>query len=149
MEQLEHYSTTLKLGEAMRLFRQTVEQHLLNSGGDPNAVGEVIVAINEGLVNVIRHGYQGQPGQVELLLWRQGHTLRTEVCDDAPLFDPTSVPTPDITMPLDLRPFGGMGVHMMREFVDELHYRVTEDGRNQLILIKHHTFPDTKSAQSA
>jgi len=142
MEQLAHYSTTLSLGEAMRLFRQTMTQQLLNSGGDPDAVGEMIVALNEGVVNVVRHGYQMQPGQVELRLWREGHTLRIEGCDNAPLFDPTSVPTPDITVPLDLRPFGGMGVHMMRQFVDELHYQVTEDGRNQLSLIKHHTFPD-------
>ncbi|MCC6606486.1 MAG: ATP-binding protein [Anaerolineae bacterium] len=142
MEQLAHYSTTLSLGEAMQLFRQTVAQQLLNSGGDPDAVGEMIVALNEGLVNVVRHGYQKQPGQVELWLWREGQALRIEVYDNAPPFDPTSVPTPDITVPLHLRPLGGMGVHMMRQFVDELHYRVTEDGRNQLSLIKHHTFPD-------
>ncbi len=79
---------------------------------------------------------------MEVSLLRQGHTLRVEVCDNAPLFDPTRVAKPDITVPLDLRPFGGMGVHMMREFLDELHYRVTEDGRNQLTLIKHHTFLD-------
>ncbi len=142
MEQLALYSTTLSLGEAMRLFRQTVAQELLSSGGDPDAVGEMIVALNEGLANVVRHGYQQQPGHVEVLLLRQGHTLRVEVCDNAPLFDPTRVAKPDITVPLDLRPFGGMGVHMMREFLDELHYRVTEDGRNQLTLIKHHTFLD-------
>lgn len=142
MEELVHFSLTLGPGEPMRLLRRAVEQHLLHSGGDPDAVGEVIVALNEGLVNVVRHGYQTQAGQVELWFWREGHMLRVEVGDEAPLFDPTSVPTPDITVPLDLRPFGGMGVLMMREFVDELHYRVTENGRNQLILIKHHTFPD-------
>lgn len=142
MEELAHFSLTLGPGEPMRLFRRTVEQHLLHSGGDPDAVGELIVALNEGVVNVVRHGYQFKPGLVAVGLYRHGHVLRVEVCDDAPLFDPTSVPTPDITVPLDLRPFGGMGVHMMREFVDELHYQVTADGRNQLILIKHHTFSD-------
>jgi serine/threonine-protein kinase RsbW len=66
--------------------------------------------------------------------------LLIKVLDDAPLFDPTATPTPDITVPLAQRPFGGMGVHMMREFVDELKYQVTANGRNQLTLVKHHAF---------
>lgn len=140
MEKLGHYTETLSLGETMTAFRQQVEQDLLNCGADPNAVAEVIIALNEALVNVVRHGYRQQPGRVEMTLLRRANTLLIEVQDEAPLFDPTNVPTPDITVPLAQRPFGGMGVHMMREFVDELKYQTTVDGRNQLTLVKHDAF---------
>ena len=103
----------------------------------------MIVALNEATVNIVRHGYQ-QPGVVEIGLYRQDHSLRIELRDDAPLFDPTTVPAPDITVPLAQRPFGGMGIHMMREFVDELSYQVTPNGRNQLNLVKHHAFPQSE-----
>jgi len=113
---------------------------LLNCGADPEAVAELIIALNEALVNVLRHGYQQQPGRVEMTLLRQVDALQIELLDEAPLFDPTAVPTPDITVPLAQRPFGGMGIHMMREFLDELTYKATTDGRNQLTLVKHHVF---------
>lgn len=140
METLGHYAKTLSLGEAVSAFRQQVEQDLLHYGADPEAVADMIIALNEALVNVVRHGYQQQPGSIEVSLFRQENALRVELRDDAPLFDPTQVPIPDITVPLAQRPFGGMGIHMMREFLDELTYKATADGRNQLTLVKHDAF---------
>jgi anti-sigma regulatory factor (Ser/Thr protein kinase) len=46
------------------------------------------------------------------------------------------VPSPDMTRPLDDRPFGGMGVHIMRPFCDELSYCRDPRGGNELILLK-------------
>ena len=140
MKTLGHYVETLSLGEAMSAFRQRVEQDLLSCDADPEAVADMIIALNEALVNVVRHGYQQQPGRVEMTLLREADTLLIELLDEAPLFDPTAVPTPDITVPLAQRPLGGMGIHMMREFIDELTYQVTADGRNQLTLVKHRAF---------
>jgi serine/threonine-protein kinase RsbW len=139
MEKLGNYAIMLSLGEAMVSLRQRLEQDLLAHGADPDAVADMIVALNEATVNIVRHGYR-HPGPVEMTLYRQENALRVELCDDAPLFDPTRVPTPDITVPLAQRPFGGMGIHMMREFLDELKYEQTVDGRNQLTLIKHDAF---------
>ncbi len=139
MKTLGHFAETLSLGKVMSAFRQRVEQNLLACGAHPEAVADMIIALNEALVNVVRHGYR-QPGRVEMTLFRQADDLLIEVRDGAPLFDPTGVAEPDITVPLAQRPFGGMGVHMMREFVDELNYEQTEDGRNQLTLVKRHAF---------
>ena len=135
MEKLGSYAQTLSLGEAMSAFRQQVEQNLLRCGAAPDAVADMIIALNEALANVVRHGYQ-QPGRVELTLWREGNSLLIKLLDNAPLFDPTGVPTPDITVPLGQRPFGGMGVHMMRTFCDELTYRKDAHGGNELTFLK-------------
>ena len=56
--------------------------------------------------------------------------------DQAPLFDPTRVPTPDLTLSLYKRPLGGMGVHVTRQVVDAMRYRVTPEGGNELTLVK-------------
>ena len=53
-----------------------------------------------------------------------------------PLFDPTTAPTPDLRLPLDQRPLGGLGVHMMRQLTDELAYSVSGDQRNELKFIR-------------
>ena len=117
-----------------------VTETALVLGGDLDAVGEIIVALHEALSNTIIHGYHRQPGIIEVEVKRQGDDLAVYLRDEAPLFDPRIVPTPDISLPLDQRAYGGMGVHMMRNFTDELHYQVTDSNQNELILVKKAAF---------
>jgi anti-sigma regulatory factor (Ser/Thr protein kinase) len=43
---------------------------------------------------------------------------------------------PDLTLPLKKRPLGGLGIYFIRHFSDEVRYRVTEKGENELTLVK-------------
>ena len=140
MENVYRFAQVITQNEAAAL-RQAIEQAILAAGGNADATADMILALNEAVVNSLRHGYQEQPGLVEIEVWRQAQTLVVHLRDSAPLFDPTLSPTPDTTRPLTSRPLGGMGIHMMRNFTDELHYQATRDGRNQVTLIKYHTFP--------
>jgi serine/threonine-protein kinase RsbW len=139
MEQLYHLSQTITLSD-MQSLRQEWERVMVTTGGQPEAVAEMVLALNEAVVNSIQHGYQGQSGWLQIEIWRNGRSLVVQQVDAAPPFDSTTVPPPDITQPLALRPLGGMGVHMMRSLTDELHYELTADGRNQLTFIKHGAF---------
>ena len=56
--------------------------------------------------------------------------------DDAPPFDPLSLAAPDLAAGLDERSMGGLGIHLVRELVDEVSYRRV-DGRNELTLSQH------------
>ena len=120
--------------------RQYGEQAAMALGSDPDAVGEAIVAINEAVANIIRHGYQGRPGRIEIAVQRDGLDLVIKIWDNAPLFNPLSVPEPNTSLPLEQRPFGGMGVYMMRHFSDELSYQITPEGRNEVTLRKQNAF---------
>jgi serine/threonine-protein kinase RsbW len=113
-----------------------VTETAVQLGGSDETNGELIVALHEAIANIIIHGYQKQPGFVEIEVVRQQADLLVYVRDQAPLFDPTTRATPDITAPLERRLLGGMGIHMMRHFVDELRYSVNESGQNELLLIK-------------
>jgi anti-sigma regulatory factor (Ser/Thr protein kinase) len=63
--------------------------------------------------------------------------LRVSIRDDAPLYDPTKVEEPDANdSPLERSEPGGFGLVLIRRLVDELTYRITEDGRNELVLVK-------------
>jgi serine/threonine-protein kinase RsbW len=98
------------------------------------AVDAMIQAVDEAATNVILHGYRGSPGIIEVELKVDGNALVVRLRDDAPAFDPTSVPAPNLDIPLPLRPPGGLGVYLMRQFVDRVSYRRTETGRNELTL---------------
>jgi anti-sigma regulatory factor (Ser/Thr protein kinase) len=58
------------------------------------------------------------------------------LADDATPFDPTTVPSPNLALPLEHRPLGGMGVQLARDLTDEVHYRAPASGGNELTLIK-------------
>ncbi len=116
--------------------RAFVMESTMEFGGNSEAASELKIAVNEALTNIILHGYQGKPGHIEILVKREMNDIRLTLLDYATAFDPTSVEPPDISIPLEQRPIGGMGIQMMRSFTDELIYRLTDDGMNELILIK-------------
>lgn len=116
--------------------REFLERAVLTLGGSQDDAGDLVLAVNEAVTNVMLHGYGGQPGPVSVGVEVEGDELRVILSDRAPLFDPTSVPPPDIHLPLEDRPLGGLGVHMMRQLTDELHYRVGNEGGNKLVFVK-------------
>jgi len=58
-----------------------------------------------------------------------------EVSDNGKPFNPLDHPEPDLNQPLEERPIGGLGIHLIRKFVDQLAYR-RDAGRNILTLRK-------------
>jgi serine/threonine-protein kinase RsbW len=97
---------------------------------------DLVQAVDEATTNAIIHGYAGKPGWVEVTAAAKGDTIEVTITDDAPPFDPTSVPSPDLTVhPMERRP-GGMGVLLARLCVDEMTYRPRPGGGNILTLVR-------------
>lgn len=116
--------------------RTYVRDTAVIGGCDQDVVEELIVAVNEALANIVRHGYRNKPGDIGVTVVSGPDSVSVRLLDEGPGFDPTTVTSPDTTLPLEERPFGGMGVHMMRAFSDELKYRRDARGLNELILLK-------------
>jgi anti-sigma regulatory factor (Ser/Thr protein kinase) len=116
--------------------RHFVQKTATTFGVDPDIISDVLLAVDEAVTNVLVHGYQGQPGMIELELRRRGDSLVVCLRDQAIPFDPTTVPPPDLTLPLEQRPFGGMGIYLMRQLMDEMTHRITRQGGNELTLVK-------------
>jgi serine/threonine-protein kinase RsbW len=116
--------------------RRFVEGAAARGSVDPVAVTDMELALNEAATNIIEHGYQGAAGILQVEVALDGDALIVRLRDQAPAFDPALAPVPDVTLPLDRRPPGGMGVHMMRQLTDELSYRTRTDGWNELVLVK-------------
>jgi serine/threonine-protein kinase RsbW len=119
--------------EAMRRF---VEEQVRALGVESSAVFDVLLAVDELSKNIVVHGYRGQPGTIEVEMRTLGDALEVRLRDQAPPFDPTLVPTPDTTLPLELRPPGGMGILLARHFMDAMVHRILPQGGNELLLVK-------------
>ena len=94
------------------------------------------VAIEEHLSNVISHGYDaGRTGTIRVRFALASSGLRVEVEDDARPFNPVEAPEVDISLPLEQKPLGGLGVHLIRKCVDSLSY-LRAGTRNVLVMVK-------------
>ena len=94
------------------------------------------LALEEILVNVIAHGYQGSADhQIIVRLALDDGEVRAEVEDDARPFNPLEAPEPDLSKPLEERPIGGLGIHLTRKMMDGLVYRRQGD-KNLLVMRK-------------
>jgi sigma-B regulation protein RsbU (phosphoserine phosphatase) len=97
---------------------------------------DVHVALEEVLTNLVTYGSAGgTESTIDLQAFLEGQVLTLVVEDDTPSFDPLEVTEPDVTAELADRPVGGLGLLLVRELMDSVHYEQRE-GRNRLTLTR-------------
>jgi serine/threonine-protein kinase RsbW len=103
------------------------------------AAGQIALALDEALCNVIRHGYERRrDGPIWISIWplpaQNGHSagLRIVVEDEARQIDPVAIKSRDLD---EVRP-GGLGVHIIREVMDEVVYEKRQGAGMKLTLVK-------------
>ncbi len=80
------------------------------------------LVLEELFTNLVRHNRDGRH-DIEVGLERGDGTLQLTLRDfDVAPFDPTKVPTPDLTLPLEKQSRGGRGIHLVRQLSREFHY---------------------------
>ena len=93
----------------------------------------IALAVDEAITNVIRHGYQGDSdGIIDISMQRNGSTIGFIIEDRA-----VQVPIQHIKGRAldDIRP-GGLGVHLIREVMDEAVWSHRDGGGMRLELKK-------------
>ena len=104
---------------------------------DPMVTGQVQLAVEEAVVNVMTYAYpERKKGFVTIKAMSDGHELRLVVIDSGRAFDPTSKEKADVSLSLEDRPIGGLGIFLVRELMDTINYERV-DGRNILMMIKN------------
>ena len=116
--------------------REFIQAQAALAGPTQHQIDDLIQAVDEAATNIIVHGYQDGPGMIEVEFERLDRMLRVTLRDQAPTFDPDNAPVPDLNLPLQERPVGGLGIFLIRKCVDELIHRVPAGGGNELILVK-------------
>jgi serine/threonine-protein kinase RsbW len=92
-----------------------------------------LVALDEILSNIVRHGLDGRDGTIVLTFSLEAGVLATEVVDTAAPFNPLLAPPPDTTSPLEARRPGGLGIALVDNLMDQVRYERRDD-RNHLVL---------------
>lgn len=95
------------------------------------------LALDEAATNVIGHAFTGQavPHRMAVELDITDASVTATVIDNGQAFDPSAAPEPDVSLPLDRRDPGGLGILLIHRMVDRVEYRRVAD-ENRLRLEK-------------
>jgi sigma-B regulation protein RsbU (phosphoserine phosphatase) len=124
-----------ELSEIARLnseFKTFADLHGLQA----TLVQRLSIAFDELINNIVSYGYRGaedpEPIEVEMDL-RHGH-LVISVRDSGIPFNPFVQVSPDTTLSMEEREIGGLGIHMVKQLMDEVAY--TRRGPHNVVTLK-------------
>jgi anti-sigma regulatory factor (Ser/Thr protein kinase) len=110
--------------ENLHVFIASAIDAARSAGVDPKTVFNVELALEEALVNIIKHAYAGREGDIQLVCGVDNRGwFVMEILDSGSSFDVTAAPAPDLSTDLDGRRIGGLGIHFVRSLMDEVIYR--------------------------
>ena len=93
------------------------------------------LALEECGSNIVNHALGRDPRQkFRVTFERQGSQMLIELRDHGPEFNPTTVPVRTPSAEDDNIP-GGWGIHLVRRYIDDIHYQ-RQSGENILRLTK-------------
>ncbi|MHB8163538.1 MAG: ATP-binding protein [Methanoregula sp.] len=112
-----------------------LDQAMQAYGFSEEEILDTQLAVEEAITNVIVHGYAKGPGTIVISCHTTRGIAEIQIEDSAPPFNPLSIPEPDISVEIEERQIGGLGVFLIRQVMDEISYRY-ENGKNILVLVK-------------
>lgn len=106
------------------------------TGIDPDLTLSINLALEEAVANVIQYAYpEGTEGEIKVDASARKDSIRFTISDTGQEFDPTATPEADISLGLEDRQIGGLGIHLVRKIMDRVSYK-REDDKNILTLTK-------------
>jgi serine/threonine-protein kinase RsbW len=108
------------LGEARRL-QDEIEEALQAARYGDRDIFSIKLALEEALVNAIKHGNQMDPDkQVRVAYTVTPERFDIKITDEGPGFNPDDIPDP--TLPENLERCCGRGLLLIRKFMNEVNY---------------------------
>lgn len=94
----------------------------------PETRRSVSVALDELLTNTLAYGVAGRPdGEVSVEVELLKDRVCATVSDNGRPFNPLEVAAPDTKLSVEDRTIGGLGIHLIRQMMDEVVYERRDD----------------------
>ena len=93
------------------------------------------LALEELVLNVMDYGYDDKQQDIEINISSDLDAITIEIVDSGRPFDPLSdAPEPDLEAAVQERRIGGLGVHLVKTLMDQMHYK-RENEQNRLTIV--------------
>jgi anti-sigma regulatory factor (Ser/Thr protein kinase) len=102
----------------------------------PALARKINLVIEEAFSNIVFYAYpDNDKHKINISVSLHNKRLTIEITDDGIPFNPLAQQPPDTSLPVDERPVGGLGIFLISQIMDEMHYE-RKKNRNILTLNK-------------
>jgi len=116
-----------------------------DAGMDDSQVYAVELAMDEACTNIVEHAYKGEEnGDIECTCDANDVCLTLVVRDHGKPFDPSTVSEPDLDGDIETRPLGGLGIYLIKQLMDDVHFEPLGESGNVLTMVKRYKAAGTK-----
>jgi anti-sigma regulatory factor (Ser/Thr protein kinase) len=100
----------------------------------PRAQYVIDLVLEEMVLNVINHAFDVPgPRKIKVDVTATDDMVTIKIEDDGKEFDPVKATEPDTSLPLEDRPIGGLGIHLVRKMTAGMTYERV-GGKNVLVV---------------
>jgi serine/threonine-protein kinase RsbW len=97
-------------------------------------VMNINLVIEEAVSNIIFYAFNdNRKHEIEVSVTLNNNLLTISITDDGIPFNPLEQQQPDITLPAEERPVGGLGIFLISQIMDEMHY--TRKGNQNILTL--------------
>ena len=115
-----------------------VNEHLEAADCNMRTQVQIDIAVEELFINIASYAYDPEIGTAVVQVTVTDEPLSVEITfiDNGRQYDPLAKEDPDITLPINKRKKGGLGIFMVKNSMDDIHYEYA-DGKNILTIKKN------------
>jgi len=132
---------TLKVSgstENLEVIREFIHRLAVKAGFNEDDASQIELAVDEACTNAIKHAYRNnQQHALEITAYLDSVKMEVVVSDKGQGFDVSAIPKPDLKAYAMQAKSGGLGIHLMRTLMDEVHFSFHPGKKNQVSLIKY------------
>jgi len=123
--------------ENLSMIRDFVKSIGTHSGMDDLDVAKLELAVDEACSNVMEHAYGSDNTQdVSIRATVDDNAVQIWVIDTGKGFDPASIEQSRLQDLISAKRTGGLGMRLMKSFMDEVHYETQRGVKNELRMVK-------------
>lgn len=133
MKELSYKAEIGNIARATEAVQEWLEEHGCSSGIQI----KIAVALDEVLSNIARYAYPKRDGSFTVRMDYDSLNKMAVMSfvDSGVPFNPLERKEPDVTLSIEDRPIGGLGIFLVRKMMDGVKYE-RKDGKNILTLYK-------------
>ena len=123
--------------ENLAMIRDFVKSIGMQSGMSDMEVAKLEMAVDEACSNVMEHAYgSDSTKEVSIRALVDEKSVQIEVIDTGKGFDPSAVEQLKLEQLVSAKRTGGLGMRLMKSFMDEVHYEIVPGVKNELRMVK-------------
>jgi serine/threonine-protein kinase RsbW len=123
--------------ENLSMIRDFVKSIGTHSGMGDMDVARLEMAVDEACANVMEHAYDADSTkEVSIRATVDENSVQIEVIDTGKGFDPAAVEQLKLEDLVSAKRTGGLGMRLIKSFMDEVHYEMLPGVKNELRMVK-------------